>query len=390
MKRIIRTLNCLLIIQIKQVFRNYRLNPWITVIFICYLYFISHISNAQPNNRIFEQRFLLDSAKKLNFRFSSLGFVKNNEFFGPLADGYTLFGYQLNPRIAYQPAPNVVLEAGVFFKKDFGQERITQLAPTFTVKFRHKNWNYLFGTLEGSVSHKLIEPLYNFERLLQQRIENGLQINHQTDRTFFDFWISYPQNTLPGYTRQEHFWGGLSVEQTITGKSSKEKGWSLSVPLQLTVFHAGGQNIVSPLPVRTALNAAGSLSLTWQNRATGFLRSFRLDTYVAGYSENAEKKYTGGAFYPNLTLNLKPLTVLFSYWNGTNYRAEFGGDLYQNYTRRFNSVYQEPNRQFLIVRFLKDIVIADGLSVTIRFEPHYDFGNGKFEHSEGVYFNFQR
>ncbi|GAB3917293.1 hypothetical protein [Larkinella terrae] len=374
---------------IKQNPEKYGFYRNLTILFILYLYFITHISCAQIDNRNFEQRFRLDSNQKLSFRFACLGFAKNNEFFGPIADGYTLFGYQLNPRLAYQPAPHVVLEAGVYFKSDFGQERITQIAPTFTVKIRHKNWNYLFGTLEGSIHHRLVEPLYNFERLLQQRIENGLQINHQTDQTFFDFWVSYPKNTLPGYTRQEQFWGGVSFEQRI-GNRKTETGWHLSIPLQLTVFHAGGQNIVSPLPVRTALNAAGSLSLTWQNPANSFFRSARLDTYVVGYSENAQKKYTGGGFYPNLTLNLRPVTVLVSYWNGNNYRAEYGGDLYQSYTRRFNSVYQEANRQLLILRFLKNIPITDGFSVTARFEPHYDMNNGKFEHSEGVYINFRR
>ncbi|GAB3908265.1 hypothetical protein GCM10028803_43550 [Larkinella knui] len=232
----------------------------------------------------------------------------------------------------------------------------------------------------------MIEPLYNFERLLQQRIENGLQINHQTDRTFFDFWISYPQNTRPGYTRQEQFWGGISAEFSAI----RNPGFQFTIPIQFTAFHAGGQNINSPLPVRTALNAAASLSLLWQNTTSGFFRSARLDAYAVGYSENAEKSYSGGAFYPNLTVRFRPATVLFSYWNGRNYRAEFGGDLYQNYTRRYNSTYQEANRQLLIMRFLKAIPITEGLWVTVRFEPHYDFGNKKFEHSEGVYISFQR
>lgn len=388
MKRIIRTRNSQLITQVKQLVGKSNFHCRKTILLMCYFYLITHTISAQPDNRAFVQRFQLDSAKKVSFRFTSQTFVKNNEFFGPIADGYTLFGYQLNPRIAYQPAPNVVLEAGVYFKSDFGQERISQIAPTFTVKFRHKNWNYLFGTLEGAVSHQLIEPLYNFERLLQHRIENGLQINHQTDRMFFDFWISYPRNTLPGYTRQEQFWGGVSVEPVIGSRETKT-GWSLSIPVQLTVFHAGGQNIISPLPVRTALNVAGSLSVTWQNTTPGFFRAARLDTYAVGYSENADKKYKGGGFYPNLTVHLRPVTVLVSYWQGSHYRAEFGGDLYQSYTRRFNRIYQEPNRKLLIVRFLKDIPVTEGLSVTARFEPHYDLGNGKFEHSEGVYINFR-
>ncbi|GAB3315559.1 hypothetical protein GCM10027299_04780 [Larkinella ripae] len=355
------------------------------MIYICYLYFNSHTTRAQPDNRKLEQRFRLDSTQKLRFRLSTLGFVKNNEYFGPIADGYTLFGYQLHPRLSYQPAPDLVLEAGVFFKSDFGQERIAQIAPTFTVKFRHKNWNYLFGTLEGAVGHHLIEPLYNFERLLQNRLENGLQINHQSERTFFDFWVSYLQNTRPGYTRQEHFWGGFSLERQLVRRA---KGWSLSIPVQLTVFHAGGQNINSPLPVRTALNATASLSLLWQPVSAGFLRSARLDTYALGYSENAEKASTGGAFYPNLTLHLKPVTVLVNYWQGNRYRAKMGGDLYQSDSRRYNSAYQEPQRQLLILRLLKDISIAGGLAVLVRFEPLFDLREGNFEHSEGVYIQY--
>lgn len=384
MKRILRSFTRSKITHFKQSCNASPDRRTKTIILILYLCFRFHTSSAQLANQTLEQRFWFDSTQKLTFRIHSLGFVRNNEYFSPIADGYTLFGYQLNPRIAYRSAPNVVLEAGVFFQKDFGQDRITQLAPTATVKFSHRNWNYLFGTLEGSVSHRLIEPLYNIERLLRQRIENGLQINHLTDRLFFDFWISYLQNTLPGYTRQEHFWGGISAEPQL-GKRSRKSGWALSIPVQLTVFHAGGQNINSALPVRTAVNAAGSLSLTWRNGADHFFRSARLDPYFVGYTENAAKPYSGGAFYPNLTFHLKPLTVLFSYWNGNHYRAELGGDLYQSYTRRYNSTDQEPHRKLLIVRFLKDIKITDGLGVTVRFEPHYDFVNHLFEHSEGIY-----
>ena len=366
-------------------------------------------SAAQLPNQALNWPLTADSAsvKKLSFRFTALGFVKNNEYFGPIADGYTLWGYQLNPQLTYQPAPGVLLAGGVFIQKNFGEPVFVQrVVPTFTIQFQRRNWLYRFGTLDGSTSHRLIEPLYNFERLPRARIENGLQLVHQTDRTFLDIWVSYPQNTLPGYTRQEQFWGGISSEWQL-GKSVRGSTFDaqLSSPVQLTAFHEGGQNLAVPATVRTAFNGAAALSLSWKTAPRGtarrgtarrgfarkqaFWQGGRLDLYGTFYTETADESFAGTGFYPNLRLDMRPFSVLFSYWNGHTYRAEYGGDLYQSYSRMVGSSRIEPRRSLLIVRFLRDFEVADGLTATVRFEPHYDFGNGLFEHSEGVYLTYR-
>ena len=33
----------------------------------------------------------------------------------------------------------------------------------------------IFGNLDGSIQHQLIEPIYNFERVITNRLENGAQ-----------------------------------------------------------------------------------------------------------------------------------------------------------------------------------------------------------------------
>ncbi len=351
-------------------------------------------SFAQLPNQTLNWPLTADSAsvKKLGFRLNALAFVKNNEYFGPIADGYTLFGYQLNPQLTYQPAPNVLLAGGVFVQKNFGEPDFVQrIVPTFTIQFQRRHWLYRFGTLDGATSHRLIEPLYNFERLLRARIENGLQVVHQTDRAFLDAWVSYPQNALPGYTRQEQFWGGISSEWQL-GKAVRGStfDFQLSTPVQLTAFHEGGQNLAIPATVRTALNGAAALSLSWKTtHKQAFVQGGRLDLYGTFYTETADQTFSGTGFYPNLRLDLRPFSVLFSYWNGHTYRAEYGGDLYQSYSRFFGSSRIEARRSLLIVRFLRDFEIADGLTATVRIEPHYDFGNGLFEHSEGVYLTYR-
>jgi hypothetical protein len=283
----------------------------------------------------------------------------------------------------------------VFVQKNFGEpDFIQRVVPTFTIQWQRQHWLYRFGTLDGATSHRLIEPLYNFERLLRARIENGLQVVHQTDRTFLDIWVSYPQNALPGYTRQEQFWGGVSSEWQLT-KTVRGSGFDvrLTTPVQLTAFHEGGQNLAVPATVRTALNGAAALSVSWQRRGAAptkaFLRGGRLDLYGTFYTETADQTFSGTGFYPNLRLDLQPFSVLFSYWNGHTYRANYGGDLYQSYSRFFGSSRIEPRRNLLIIRLLRDFEIADGLTATVRVEPHYDFGNGLFEHSEGVYLTYR-
>ena len=348
-----------------------------------FLFFLSQTALAQIDNRSLENVFPLDStvSKRLTFQFSTLYFVKNNEYFNEIADGYTLWGYQMNPRIAYQPAANVSLTGGVFLQYDFGQQGFAQVLPTFTIKIQHKNWDYLFGTLDGSVNHRLIEPLYNFERLLKSRVENGLQIKKITNKSFFDFWISYPKTTGPGQSSQEIFWGGISSERLIHTKNN----FSLRWPLQFTGFHLGGQNLAIALPIRSAFHLNTGLTFDWK-LSQKFLKNIEFTPYLMGFNEIADQNKSGWAFYPNLIFHTSAFKMQLSYWQGKNYVADFGGDLYQSISRKYGNLnYEEPSRNLLIVRFIKEIQVIQNFNISIRFEPHYDFINHKFEHSEGVY-----
>lgn len=342
---------------------------------------------AQIDNKTLEDSFALDStfSKRLSFQFSTLHFVKNNEYFNEIADGYTLWGYQLNPKLAYQPTANVSLTGGVFLQHDFGKEGFSQALPTFTIKIKHHQWNYVIGTLDGSVGHRLIEPLYNFERLLKNRIENGLQVRKITEKQFFDFWISYPQTTGPGQDGQEMFWGGLSSDKLVYEKNEFKIRW----PFQFTGFHVGGQNLATPQPIRSAFHLNTGLSFDWQF-SQNFLKGMSFTPYFLVFNEIADQNKNGWALYPNATFYTKPFTIQLSYWQGKNYVADYGGDLYQSISRKFGNLnYKESNRNLLIFRFIRDIKVIDNLNVSIRFEPYFDLINKIFEHSEGIYVSYR-
>ena len=102
-------------------------------------------------------------------------FNKDNEYFNKIDPGLTYFGAQLAPRLVYYPAGNLRLEAGVFLWKNYGTLRLRQVRPLFTLKYRQGPHTLLFGNLEGNLHHGYIEPMYDFERVMTDRLEEGVQ-----------------------------------------------------------------------------------------------------------------------------------------------------------------------------------------------------------------------
>src|SRR5690242_8242379 len=100
------------------------------LVFVLFL-MISVSAVGQLNNRAFEQRMSVAEADsgKLYLGLNFLGFFKDNEWFDTTIDGYTLFGYQLNPYLSYHIAKNVRLDAGVYAQKDFGNHDYTDVKP---------------------------------------------------------------------------------------------------------------------------------------------------------------------------------------------------------------------------------------------------------------------
>src|ERR1017187_1065087 len=115
---------------------------------------------AQEDNNMLRYKTPVNVAdtQRLMLAFSNLDFVRNYEYFNPIQAGFTLFGYALNPRVAYMPNKYLRLEAGIYARKDFGNENYTIVQPTFTVKASKNGFSMLIGNTEGILNHRLIEP----------------------------------------------------------------------------------------------------------------------------------------------------------------------------------------------------------------------------------------
>ncbi|MEX2335639.1 MAG: hypothetical protein WD555_00035 [Fulvivirga sp.] len=346
---------------------------------------------AQLDNSIFEQRTIINpsDSNALFFGINTMGFTKNIEYFNDIADGYTLFGYQLNPYFSYYPTANFRIDAGVYLQKDFGANGYADIVPTFSLKYLHGDIAIIFGNIEGNVSHRLIEPLYDFESVLVDRLENGVQLRVEKEKLFLDGWVEWQQMIYKGDPKQEEVTGGLSLNYTV--KSDQLK---LSIPVQFLVKHIGGQIDSSPAPLQTYTNSAAGISLAYDVGHDNYIQGISMDNYYVHYKDFSNEQLQafkdGSGWYFNLAVKTRSnIELMASYWRGHEFISFMGGQLYPSVSSTFKSPWiVEPVRELFILRFMHNLKITDQLYLSTRVEPFYDLGNGTFEFSHGLYINY--
>lgn len=303
-------------------------------------------------------------------------------------DGYTLFGYQFNPQLGYQITKNLSLEGGIFLNKDFGNNKFTQVLPTFSLRYQKNDFKMIFGNLDGSLNHQLIEPLYNFERVISNRLENGAQFTLNKKYFDFDVWIDWLSATYKSSASQEKIMSGLNANVFKVSRGN----WDFRLPFQGVILHRGGQIDTISAGTHTDFNYAAGIVLNRKTR-NKWIKNFYVDArYVLrsnNYFSSAGDRHTwGDGFFGNIGFKGAYQTdVQFSYWYGEAYENELGGDLYSSKSRTvaYSWYYKERIRELAIARFTKKISLAQGVNLTLRFEPYYDFRDYQLEYSYGFY-----
>ncbi|WP_019947661.1 hypothetical protein [Hymenobacter aerophilus] len=331
------------------------------------------------------------AAGELRLSLRAFTFFKDNEYFNAIADGYTLFGTQLNPQLAYNPTANLRLEGGVLLWKDFGTARLRQVRPTFRATYTKGPHEITLGNIRPHLNHGYIEPLFNFERVMLRPLEEGLQYRyHGTRLALLDVWVDWQRQQYRFSNFQEEIAGGLSATVRLTPEGSP---LLLTLPVQFTATHRGGQIDTIDRPLQTLFNGATGLEARYQ--LPGRPTALRLQAYGVGFYDKSftyELPYKRGAgLYLNATAETRYLNVMLSYWQGQQFLSPLGGDLYQSASRTVaNPGYVEPHRRLLFLRLLRDFPLGDAAALTVRAEPVYDFQQKTTDFSFGVYLNFRQ
>jgi hypothetical protein len=349
--------------------------------------FTSYVALAQFDQSALENRIRPDSSltKEVHFSFYNLNYVRNYEYSNDFHDGYTLYGTQLQPQIVYYAHPNLAISAGAFIRKDFGRNGITDAKPLFNLKYHKRNLTLTFGSLEGGIQHKYIEPIYDFERTLTNPIEYGTQLLIEKESFNLDAWIAWQKMIEKGEAAKEEIVGGLSTETTLT----ENNGWKFSIPAQFLVFHQGGQiDILKEIPITTMFNGATGFKL---NKAIGGnIKEIYTDNYIAAYkdfSPDKRRAYEGGfGLWLNAGVDTKWGSLVGTYWKGNNFISIKGMPLYESVSSNlYTNGLKQSSRNILAIRYAYQKELIPNLYLDVRFEPSFDLDHAdkqlQFNHS---------
>jgi hypothetical protein len=326
---------------------------------------------------------------KLLFGIENTNFIKNNEYFNKVYDGYTLLGYTLKPKLTYFPSPNTKLEIGAFVLKYSGIEDYSKVLPVFTFQYKiGPHLDFVLGSLYGTINHKLVEPLFQFERYYENNEESGMQFLYHHRYIESDLWVNWERFIFPNSPYKEEFTSGFSNTIKLTGEMNN---WVVFIPLQALIAHRGGQIDTASTKLETLLNSASGLNLGYKFN-TGFIRYIGLDNYYLTYNDlagNAPLLDNGYGIYSNLRISSEKFHLLMGYFQGHNFVAPRGEPLFQSISQK-DTAYVKSDRKLITGKLGFDHEIYDGIKLGVRFESYYDIGEGNFDYSYSVNIVFNR
>lgn len=366
------------------------------ILFILLCSFLLYFSaQAQIVNDSLEYRIRPDSIKFGDLRLSvqNFNFMRNYEYFNKFQDGYTLFGTQLETQLVYYLHPKLVVMAGINARKDFGNDGIYKTYPLLSIKYNQgEHVTFINGVLEGTVHHRYIEPIFDIERRITQPAEYGTQLIIDKSSYYLDAYISWMKMIYKPSPEQEQIIGGLSSDFKIF----KKDRFTLSVPIQLTVFHQGGQIDTVSAPLQTLVNTAIGFKLNFITH--GFIKNIRTENYYSTYKEfsptKAQAFSVGNGMYLNGAVDFKYGSFSTSYWNASGFISPVGMPLYQSISQQIdNPGYSEKKRELIIVRYAYQKKLFSNLYLDFRLEPLMDLrrpGKRKIEFSNSMFLVYRQ
>lgn len=344
---------------------------------------------AQPNNRAFDFNTWNDSTMtgKWGFNAEILTYARNTEYTTKLDKGKTLLGIQAIPMFSYRPFDSVQFTGGVYLKKDLGSDQFDRISPVFALQIRERGHEFTFGTLQGSTTHQLIEPLYHFEGLINKRMENGIQHRYHGKRIRSDFWIDWEKMIYQKSPYREEFTAGYSGEwYAIDWDKFK---WSF--PVQVLAHHRGGEIDASPLPVESQYNFAYGSRMRFPI-SDSKLKMIELQGYLTYYEDRsripADSFIDGLGQYVSLLFQAKHTGLMFHYWDAHQFQSPNGDPVFRSLSVR-NPAYIFHYRKMISARLMYERMLFPDFLLSGRLHVMSDLHQGNQDFVLELYLRYR-
>ena len=337
-----------------------------------------------------------NDSNKLVFSFEMIGFFKNNEYFGPLEKGRTLPGTKILPKFVYQANRDFRAELGaysIYYSGEQEKQNDKTYVEGIFARMQYSprpEFSLVLGNIYGGINHRLIEPLYQWERQLVERPESGLQVIFQNERYFADTWINWKRYIERGDSVPEMLTFGVSLNAKLT----KPKNYlQVSIPFQLLINHSGGQIDTSDEPMIVMGNAATGICVE-RFLKHSFFESIALKTYLTGYYDKLPNKEIrpydkGWGIYPVVQINSPLFSLMTGYWHAERFYSLEGEHLFGSFNLDYPSE-KIPVRKFVTCKLIYSQQLLKNLAIGAHVETYSDLKLRSTEYSFGLFLRFDQ
>jgi hypothetical protein len=351
---------------------------------------IQYVVLAQiPVNPAQSMYFSPADSQKLFFSFHNKNFFKNNEYFNPLNEGYTLLGFVAQPSLSYLPGKTTKIEVGGSFLKYSGRQGFSDIQPILRFQYQpSQSFQMVMGSIFGGVSHGLIEPLYRWEQDFMNPLESGLQFLFNTSHLKTDVWLQWEKFIF----RNDPFQEQLTVGTTFSWNLNPDtKNFNLSIPFQSIINHHGGQEIAIDTAIQTLANYATGIKASWQMPRK--LKELTIECWVMRYNDLSPQKLqaykNGYGIYPKAGIKLGSFMFQTGYFYGEKFIAIKGEPLFHSALTP-NSGILFPIRNLLSAKFAFIKRVDKGISMAAYTETYTDLKSGNTDYNYGVHIIFDQ
>lgn len=322
--------------------------------------------------------------KTLNFRLRSTAYFKNNEYKNPFLTGSSLIGIFLEPSLVYHPDAKTTISAGAFLLKYQGEDKFDRVVPTLSLQYdATDHFTLIFGTINGTINHNLIEPLQDFENYLTDNYENGLELLWNYPQFRSDLWLNWEQFLKPGDPFQERFTAGSNSTFLLFDS----KRFQITAPFSTIFRHMGGETDATNLPASTRVNLVEGLRLNWQV-SHSFVKSLGVAQNYVEFLEihprDQVKIPYGHGSYSRFFLDTKMGSFEVGYWKAHNFISSHGMPIFMSVSQK-DPLFLQSDREMLVFKYQFERDLTRYLKIALRLEPYYHFDTGRIDHSWSIY-----